>query len=81
MRQMASSLTLRHGGQPLPRVTLSGGLALAHEESPEQLLARADAALYAAKAAGRDRVMVAEGDEVEPSRPAGLRLVGESGRR
>ena len=80
MRQMASSLTLRHGGQPLPRVTLSGGLALAREDSPEQLIARADAALYAAKAAGRDRVIIADGDREEPSRPSGLRLVGESGR-
>jgi len=80
MRQMASSLTLRHGGQPLPRVTLSGGLALAREDSPEQLIARADAALYAAKAAGRDRVIIADGDQEERSRPSGLRLVGESGR-
>lgn len=76
MRQMASSLVLRHGGQALPRVTLSGGLALARDESPEQLLARADAALYAAKAAGRDRVMVAEGDRAANAAP--LRLVGEA---
>lgn len=79
MRQMSSSLTLRHGGQPLPRVTLSGGLALAREESPEQLIARADAALYAAKAAGRDRVIVAEGDR--STHPSPLRLVSESGAR
>jgi len=79
MRQLASSLALRHGGRPLPRVTLSGGLALARDESPEQLLARADAALYAAKSAGRDRVLVAEGDRSGGATP--LRLVGEAGAR
>jgi diguanylate cyclase (GGDEF)-like protein len=79
MRQLASSLALRHGGRPLPRVTLSGGLALARDESPEQLLARADAALYAAKSAGRDRVLVAEGDRSGSATP--LRLVGEAGAR
>ena len=37
-------------------VTISGGLAEAHEDDdPEQLLRRADRALYAAKANGRDR--------------------------
>lgn len=79
MRQMASSLVLRHGGQPLPRVTLSGGIALAREETPEQLLARADAALYAAKAAGRDRVICADGDKPLPTNT--LRLVTEAGGR
>jgi diguanylate cyclase (GGDEF)-like protein len=45
------------GGQ-----TCSAGIAaLEVGESPEHLLARADAALYAAKEAGRDRTMIAAG--------------------
>jgi diguanylate cyclase (GGDEF)-like protein len=40
-------------------VTVSIGLATWDGEAPEDLLHRADEALYAAKAAGRDRVMAA----------------------
>ena len=41
------------------RVTASFGIAMLHpdDEQPEQVLRRADRALYAAKAAGRDRVV------------------------
>lgn len=42
-------------------VTISLGIAVGHrDEESERLVARADAALYAAKAAGRNCVMVAE---------------------
>ena len=41
------------------RVTVSIGLATWDGEAPEELLHRADEALYAAKDAGRDRVMAA----------------------
>jgi diguanylate cyclase (GGDEF)-like protein len=40
-------------------VTCSVGVATWADETPEQLLARADEALYAAKEAGRDRVIAA----------------------
>jgi len=42
-------------------VTVSGGLAmLNHGETPAQLIKRADQALYRAKEAGRDRLIVGE---------------------
>ncbi|WP_197050728.1 HD domain-containing phosphohydrolase [Deinococcus sp. YIM 77859] len=49
-----------------PQVTMSGGLATreAHE-TPGQTFARADAALYAAKEAGRDRLMLASSEKGE----------------
>lgn len=47
--------------RPLGAVTLSAGLASRHRsESLDDVLRRADRALYAAKAAGRDRLEVAE---------------------
>jgi diguanylate cyclase (GGDEF)-like protein/PAS domain S-box-containing protein len=50
------------GGQ-----TVSAGVASWSQlESMTQLIARADAALYEAKRAGRDRASVAGGDETEP---------------
>ncbi|MES1213081.1 MAG: GGDEF domain-containing protein [Singulisphaera sp.] len=48
-------------------VTISGGVAAAtHADDPKSLLARADAALYAAKAAGRNCVHRNTGVNVEP---------------
>ena len=51
-------------GQRLPTVTISAGVAMHpdHADSIEPLLAAADSALYAAKKAGRDRVVVAGSD-------------------
>ena len=44
-------------GTPLPRITVSCGVATARSmETGPALLGRADAALYAAKAGGRNRV-------------------------
>jgi diguanylate cyclase len=52
---------LRLRKQALGRVTISAGLAEfpRHGRSPQELLRAADDALYAAKNAGRDRLLVA----------------------
>jgi len=44
--------------QPGGRVTISLGLAMANQPDPEQLAGEADAALYQAKRAGRNRLVV-----------------------
>lgn len=53
--------------EPVGRVTISAGVALwpQHSRDPMQVLKGADQQLYAAKAAGRNRVMLASGDAVE----------------
>jgi PleD family two-component response regulator len=50
-----AGLELAHEGTILA-VTISAGWAAWEGESPEELLRRADEALYEAKARGRDRV-------------------------
>ena len=57
---MAEKLRVEVAGARTPvAVTVSIGLATWDGEAPEDLLHRADEALYAAKDAGRDRVMAA----------------------
>lgn len=65
--QVAERVRLRIGGHPFNKVdadlkvTISQGVALAHPgDSVDSLIQRADAALYAAKQAGRDCVRVAD---------------------
>jgi diguanylate cyclase (GGDEF)-like protein/PAS domain S-box-containing protein len=62
IRSKISDLTVLHQGSSLGRITISVGVAglPMHGTSPKELLEAADAALYRAKKAGRDRVVVAE---------------------
>lgn len=66
LRQLAATLK-RHGGQaPL---TLSIGVTATQADEPfKATLARADAALYAAKSAGRDKA-IALAPQLQPARP------------
>lgn len=55
-----ASLRNRDNGEPIGKLSFSAGLAQHKRgESASRLLARADAALYAAKAAGRDNIHLA----------------------
>ena len=60
IRQAVRKLNIEHLGSPFLTVTVSAGVAAtcltARDASPEDLIERADRALYAAKAAGRDRI-------------------------
>ncbi|HEV2606811.1 MAG TPA: GGDEF domain-containing protein, partial [Xanthomonadaceae bacterium] len=64
LRRRTSELRVRVGDIQLEPITISGGIAIApgHGESGEVLLRNADTALYAAKAAGRNRVIVYHSD-------------------
>ena len=71
IRKSAKGLDLKHAGQALGAVTLSVGVAAfpEHGDTPFLLVRAADQALYRAKAAGRDRVLLAEtlADATPPS--------------
>jgi diguanylate cyclase (GGDEF)-like protein len=61
IRQAAARLSVEHQGTSLGAVTLSLGIAIFpdHGATGEKVLKAADAALYRAKAEGRDRVVTA----------------------
>ena len=61
-------LDLSHGNVPLGRVTASLGVALFPDnaDGPDAVLRAADEALYAAKGAGRDRIVVSTARPVPP---------------
>jgi diguanylate cyclase (GGDEF)-like protein len=65
--EAARLLDVQYGGQHLGPVTISAGVAVApdHANASEGLLHAADAALYAAKGSGRDRVVAAEHSKAE----------------
>jgi diguanylate cyclase (GGDEF)-like protein len=60
LRRQARELRVRVGDVQLEPISISAGIAIApeHGESGEVLLRNADTALYAAKAAGRDRFIM-----------------------
>jgi len=77
IRSKLRELTVLHQGQPLGMVTVSVGVAELprHGTTPKELIEAADAALYRAKKAGRDRVMVAEPvPQATPSQPQIIRM-------
>jgi diguanylate cyclase (GGDEF)-like protein len=67
LRASVKALNIMHQGKPLGVVTISAGVAAIpqHGSAPTQLMARADGALYRAKKAGRDRVIVADTNSVQ----------------
>lgn len=74
VRSAVEALDVRHDGQALGPVTVSIGcasrMALPGEKAAAELLAAADAALYAAKREGRNRVMAEQ--RVAPDMEAAL---------
>ncbi len=61
LRLNAKNLIARDSGRPLGELSFSGGIAnMQSGESASTLLARADQAMYAAKNAGRNRVLIAD---------------------
>jgi diguanylate cyclase (GGDEF)-like protein len=67
LRSAVSAITLRVGGETIPPITASFGIAMFPEigENRSELIQLADRALYRAKDAGRNRVMLAEAKAAE----------------
>ncbi|MFK4638053.1 GGDEF domain-containing response regulator [Paenarthrobacter histidinolovorans] len=68
VRSAVHDLTIEHSGDPDGVLTISAGIAASpggHPAGTEHLLREADLALYAAKAAGRNRVAMADSFHAE----------------
>jgi len=74
MREEVAKLELRYGDRPLGPVTVSLGVAVFpdHTKESEELLRCADEALYAAKQAGRNRVVAYSADPQKAGARAGV---------
>lgn len=72
IRAAVAGITVRYGEKTLPRVTISLGVAVApdHGLLPQDLMRVADDALYKAKAAGRNQVILAELGGTDPDTAA-----------
>jgi diguanylate cyclase (GGDEF)-like protein len=68
IREAVKHLFISHDGQSVGSVSVSAGVAAfpAHGTTAETLVQAADAALYRAKAEGRDRVVVGPAPRAEP---------------
>ena len=68
VRTAVSSLRLTHEGRTLDGITLSLGVASfpMHGQDWEQVVAAADRALYRAKQAGRDQVILHDPPQPDP---------------
>jgi len=75
IRLAISSLVLSHEGRRLGKVAASFGIALfpEHSHDADGLMRVADIALYAAKGAGRDRVVVGQRNGDDPAHQDGSR--------
>ncbi len=62
LRQLASETEVMYKGKPLKSITISLGVSFfpRHTSKPEELIQKADAALYKAKRNGRNRTEVAD---------------------
>jgi len=67
LREGIKQLNVQHNGKALGPISLSVGIGMfpEHGMTSQQVLKAADAALYQAKGAGRDRVVTAPFDEAE----------------
>jgi len=76
LREKVRSLKLTYGGRELPTVTISMGVSTypVNGTTSEELLNAADAALYKAKLAGRDRVVVHGQSDSSPAPPLSERV-------
>jgi len=76
IRVAISALEVRHAGKPLGKIAASFGIALfpEHAQDTDDLLRVADVALYAAKGAGRNRVVVGQRITAEPARQSERRV-------
>jgi len=79
IRNAVKSMGLSFHGKPLGTLSVSIGVALfpQHASEAEALLAKADEALYQAKGAGRDRVVISEMSAGASQRAQATSITGE----